>query len=465
MVKVIRYYINLRSALFFAWDGFLIFISVPLAILIRFQLDKHYILTDQLVVSKALLFTSICQVCLFYNDLYTLKNSVYKQELPKRFLQAIAASGVILTGISFLFPDVLIGRGIFLTSLTICPIFLISWRYLYGLLLENSILNDRILLIGSGALAKEIGNEIASNKSLGYYIAASVDEEFINKVDPTGVGDKTARNQNRISRIVREEKIDQIIVAMSERRNMLPVDDLLTCKMQGVEIEDGVSFLEKVTGKVDLDELKPSWLIYSDGFKINKLTKIMKRTLDIVLSFTGLVLSIPFFLFIPLMIRLDSRGPIFFRQERVGENDVSFTLIKFRSMRLDAEKSTGPVWAQKNDPRVTRLGNFMRRTRIDEIPQLFNVLKGEMSFVGPRPERPSFVQQLNQEIPYYSLRHSVKPGITGWAQIKYPYGASVRDSYEKLKYDLFYIKNVSFYLDWAIVLSTIRVVLSARGSR
>jgi sugar transferase (PEP-CTERM system associated) len=268
-----------------------------------------------------------------------------------------------------------------------------------------------------------------------------------------------------LSKLSDKEDIDHIIVAMPERRGVLPVDELLKCKMAGIDVEDGVSFFERMTGKVDLDELKPSWLIFSDGFKINKITKTVKRTADIIFSSLGILLSIPFFIIVPLLLKLDSSGPVFFRQERIGENESVFTLMKFRSMQVDAETGSGPVWAQKNDPRVTRLGKFIRKTRIDEIPQLFNVLRGEMSFVGPRPERPNFVKKLNEEIPYYILRHSIKPGLTGWAQIRYPYGSSVKDAIEKLKYDLYYIKNISFLLDIAIIFSTVRVVISRRGAR
>jgi sugar transferase (PEP-CTERM system associated) len=232
-----------------------------------------------------------------------------------------------------------------------------------------------------------------------------------------------------------------------------------------VKVVDAPSFYEEVTGKLLLENITPSWFIFSHGFRITLLLRIVKRIIDVSLSLAGLLMFLPFFPLIALLIRLDSPGPVFFGQERVGENERNFTVYKFRTMRQDAESSTGAVWAQKNDPRVTRLGRFLRKCRIDEIPQLVNVLLGEMSLVGPRPERPEFVDRLKEVVPYYSERHFVKPGITGWAQVCYPYGASVEDALEKLRYDLYYTKNISLTLDLRVILKTIKVVLFGQGGR
>lgn len=269
---------------------------------------------------------------------------------------------------------------------------------------------------------------------------------------------------NQIFSICRKNQIDRIIVALDERRGRLPLEQLLSCRMKGIRVDDGLDFSEHLAGKIAVENLYPSSLIFSNGFKGTALYKRIKRAIDIIFSVIGFIIFSPLFLIIPLAIKLDSRGPVFYRQERVGEDGITFELLKFRSMRVDAEKD-GPVWAMEKDPRITRVGKVIRKLRFDEIPQIVNVLRGEMSFVGPRPERPFFAEKLKREIPFYYHRHAIKPGITGWAQLYYPYGASKEDALEKLKYDLYYIKNMSPFLDLTIILETIKVVLFGRGSR
>ena len=276
---------------------------------------------------------------------------------------------------------------------------------------------------------------------------------------PAIIGDYT-----HIFSICEQGNVDRIIVALDERRGRFPIEQLLLCRLKGIRVDDGMAFTEDLAGKLSVENLRPSSLIFSNGFKRTALSKRAKRYLDIVASALGLVLSFPVCLITALAIKLESPGPVFYRQERVGEDGKIFTLLKFRSMCSDAEKN-GPAWATLKDQRVTRIGNVIRRLRLDEIPQMINVLKGEMSFVGPRPERPVFIRQLQKEIPYYTQRHVAKPGITGWAQIRYPYGASKEDALEKLKYDLYYIKHMSVLFDLTIILETVKTVLLRRGSR
>jgi sugar transferase (PEP-CTERM system associated) len=264
---------------------------------------------------------------------------------------------------------------------------------------------------------------------------------------------------------VRQARIDHVVIAFDDSRGKLPFDELLRCKFSGVKIEDGLSFYERITGRVHLDALKPSWMIFSDGFGRPWVTTAFKRLHDVVGSLVGLILVAPLSLVIAALIKLDSPGPILYRQERVGEGGRSFTLLKFRSMRQDAEAATGPVWATDGDHRATPLGKWLRKFRFDELPQMINVLRGEMSFVGPRPERPCFVEGLKNAIPYYGLRSAVKPGITGWAQVRYRYGSNVQDMIEKLQYDLYYIKNMSVLLDATILVQTVQTVLLGRGAR
>jgi sugar transferase (PEP-CTERM system associated) len=277
--------------------------------------------------------------------------------------------------------------------------------------------------------------------------------------EPAIIGDYT-----HISSICKEGNVDRIIVALDERRGRFPIEQLLLCRLKGIRVDDGMAFTEDLAGKLSVENLRPSSLIFSNGFKRTALSKKAKRYLDILASAIGLAFSFPVCLAIALAVKLESKGPIFYKQERVGEDGKIFTLLKFRSMCIDAEEN-GPVWARVNDHRVTRVGNMIRKLRLDEIPQMINVLKGEMSFVGPRPERPVFIEQLKKEIPFYSQRHVAKPGITGWAQIRYPYGASKEDALEKLKYDLYYIKHLSVLFDLTIILETVKTVLMGKGAR
>jgi len=276
---------------------------------------------------------------------------------------------------------------------------------------------------------------------------------------PVVIGD-----YSQIFSICQEREVDRIIVALDERRGKFPLEQLLFCRLKGIRIDDGVAFTEELTGKLSLENIHPSSLIFSEGFKRSSIFKSLKRALDIIVSLLSLMLFAPLILIISLAIRMDSKGPVFYRQERVGEDEKKFNLLKFRSMNVDAEEN-GPVWAKVDDERVTRVGQIIRKLRFDEIPQMFNVLKGEMSFIGPRPERPFFVDSLKNEIPFYSERHVVKPGITGWAQISYQYGASKEDALEKLKYDLYYIKHMSLILDLTILYETIKIVFWGKGAR
>ena len=276
---------------------------------------------------------------------------------------------------------------------------------------------------------------------------------------PVVIGDYT-----EISSIVKAGGVDRIIVALDERRGKFPLEQLLSCRFKGVPVEDGMAFTEQLAGKLSVENLHPSFLIFSDGFKSSEIIKRVKRGVDILASLVALALFFPITLLISLAIRLDSKGPILYKQERVGEDEKIFRLLKFRSMRKDAEMGD-PVWASVEDPRITRVGRVIRKLRFDEIPQMINVLKGEMSFVGPRPERDFFVKQLEKEVPYYSQRHVIKPGITGWAQIMYRYGASKEDSLQKLKYDLYYVKHMSIVLDLMIIFETVKIVLLGKGAR
>ena len=267
-----------------------------------------------------------------------------------------------------------------------------------------------------------------------------------------------------LAEIVKRERVERVVVAMREGRGKMPVVDLLDLKMKGISIEEATTLYEKITGRIAVENLRPSWLIFSDGFKKSKVSHFYKRLFAIILSIIGLILFFPVMIILTILVKFDSKGPVLFRQDRVGENGRIFQLLKFRSMFEDAETNTGPIWAKENDTRITRVGRFIRKVRLDELPQFINVLRGDMSFVGPRPERAHFVQQLSEKIPFYNLRHTVKPGITGWAQINCQYGGSLDGTLEKLQYDLYYIKHLSIPLDFMIIFQTIKIVLQGRGA-
>ncbi|WP_173083734.1 TIGR03013 family XrtA/PEP-CTERM system glycosyltransferase [Fundidesulfovibrio magnetotacticus] len=315
----------------------------------------------------------------------------------------------------------------------------------------------RVLLVGNGQLAFQIEELIRS---------MSGKFQLVGKVHYPGP-DNAAKAEDAQDIFETAKRLDanKVVISLTERRGVFPLQEMLNCKLSGIEVLDSPSLYERLTGKLLIENITPSWFIFCHGFRVTPGLRLVKRAIDIALSSLGLLCFAPFGLLVALAIRLDSPGPVFFRQVRVGEGDQLFSLIKFRSMRQDAEKLSGAVWAQKNDNRVTRLGKFLRKSRIDEIPQLINVLRGEMSLVGPRPERPEFVRTLKERIPYYSERHFVKPGVSGWAQVRYPYGASVEDAVEKLRYDLYYIKNISILLDFKIILKTVAVMLFCRGGR
>lgn len=325
------------------------------------------------------------------------------------------------------------------------------WRYIPGLV-------SRVVLVGNGELVNDM-RALISGSGGRFELRDVIECEPL--LDASG---RSLRVGSRdILQRAKEAKADKVVVSLAERRGAFPLQDMLDCKLSGINVLDAQQFYELVNRKLMLEKITPSWFIFANGFRINGVRRFVKRVLDILMSLAGLVVFAPFMPIVALAIKMESPGDILFRQVRTGMGDREFVIFKFRTMRHDAEKQSGAVWAQENDPRITRLGNFLRRTRIDEIPQLFNVVMGDMSIVGPRPERPEFISTLKEKVPYYSERHFVKPGITGWAQVCYPYGASVEDALEKLRYDLYYIKNYSLLFDFVIIFKTVGVVINKMG--
>mgnify|MGYP003632013265 FL=1 len=379
-----------------------------------------------------------------------------------RILVAISLGVIFLSLMSFAMPGVTLWRSNSLYAMILAILFLMVIRMLLGTILDSDIFKRRLLILGAGPRAGRIA-QLDKRQESGFIIAGYVDMNEGPSLIETAVRRQDIAN---LPQYVIELAVSEVVLALEERRNSLPVADLLTIKTTGVHVNDLSSFLERETGRVDLDSVNPSWFIFSDGFSSGRrLSTLFKRGFDIFLSFLLLVLTGPVILLFALLIKLESKGGSFFKQERVGLYGQTFNILKLRSMRADAEIAGEAIWATENDPRITRIGRFIRKVRIDELPQAWSVLKGEMSFVGPRPERPQFVNDLQTKMPYYAERHIVKPGITGWAQINYPYGASTEDARHKLEYDLYYAKNYTPFLDLLIILQTIRVILWPEGAR
>ena len=409
---------------------------------------------------KIVLITVVCELCFYYNDLYDLTVVHSKTELFIRVLQAAGAASITLAVVSVLMPSLVIGGGIFLTSLALLLVAVPAWRLAFEGLTTDPHLKENVLIVGTGPLARTVAQQILAQHDFAYRIAGFVDDEpSVSPNDPMVLG-STAD----LPSLVAKHHVDRIVVSLTDRRGKLPTAQLLHAKMSGVRVEDAATTYERLTGKIFTDGIKPSWLIFSDGFARSQVTRVVKRAFDLVGAFVGIVLAAPLMFLTAIAVRLDSPGPVLYRQDRVGENGRIFTLSKFRSMRADAESGT-PIWAKDKDDRVTRVGRFIRLTRLDELPQLWNVLRGDMSFVGPRPERPFFVERLAAAIPFYLERHAVKPGVTGWAQVKYRYGSSIEDATEKLRYDLYYIKHLSIVFDLTILIDTVKVILSGKGAK
>ncbi len=414
-------------------------------------------------VLRAVLMALVFQLFLHLRNVYDFSTTSSFGHFFARLGQALLLASGFLTFLFFAVPDLIVGRGVFAIALILVSGFLTVWHTLLRLYLGIRAPRSNVLILGTGRLARELATEVMQRPELGIAIVGFADDNPA-LMGTSIVNPRVLGLPQDLPRLAMAYQVDKIVVELQDRRGRLPVDELLTLKTQGIVIEEATGIYERVTGKIAIENLKPSWLIFNSGFEVSHSALLQKRIFSFILSSILLILASPIMLLMMVLIKLDSRGPVFFRQERVGQDGKIFTLWKFRSMRHGAEQDTGPVWSTPGDTRVTRVGRFLRRTRIDELPQLFNIFLGDMSLVGPRPERPHFVKELAAMIPFYHLRHTVKPGVTGWAQINYEYGSSVRDAVEKLQYDLFYIKHMSWLLDSAIIFETIKTVLVRRGS-
>jgi sugar transferase (PEP-CTERM system associated) len=467
MIRIFNQDVSPKNFLLIAIETVLIAFSLLLGAWLRFfnQADEFtkYLRSSDISL-QILIAVIVLQVCFYYFDLYSLTEMSPRYQVVICLGQSLGAACVLLGGLYYIFPNLLIGRGIFFIGVSLVAVNVFSSRWALDRAWHVAARKEHILVLGTGELAVKVFREFSRRDDLNIELAG-----FVETAGSSGGTDVFGRpilgSADQLADLTARYRITRIVVALEDRRGILPVRELVRLRVQGIRIEDAHSAISALNGRVWLCTVQPSWFVFSDGFRRSRVTMLLKRVADLTFSIFGLLVSLPIMLAVALAIRLESKGPVIYRQMRVGLGGKTFEVLKFRSMRADAEKAVGAQWAKVNDPRVTHLGKYLRKFRLDELPQFVNIIRGEMSFVGPRPERPVFVDQLRQNISYYDERHSVRPGLTGWAQVQYPYGASEEDAARKLEYDLFYLKNMSIFFDCAIILQTVRSVFTGRGAR
>jgi len=466
MLRLFSHYIPASLVVLVLVEAIVLYFSVYLGIELRFleATNKAYSISLLEPVNyKAFVFSLLMLLSMTAMGLHTRNIVDNFSSMMIRLFLSFAAGFFIIAIIYYIYPQLFLGRGVVGFTFVVSFIGILLTRTIHQNIDKHTMFKRRLLVIGSGSIGKLLENRIESAYKQGYEIVGFVDSD---DGDSQVSSDLTLKIESTLYDLCLDNDIDEIVLAMDDRRKGFPLSSLLECKMKGIVVRNAIDSLERITGHIELDALHPSTVIFSDGFTNAVSMSYAKRLFDIVASLFILILASPIMLLTASIIWLSSfgRDPVFYRQVRLGLCDAPFNVLKFRSMTTDAEKN-GAQFAKKNDARVTLFGAFMRKTRIDELPQILNVLKGDMSFIGPRPERPQFVLGFEKNIPHYSLRHTVKPGITGWAQICYPYGETEEDTRKKLQYDLYYIKNYSLFLDMTIMFQTVQVVLFGKGAR
>ena len=457
MIRLFNVYIPVRTLVLLIGEALIVWTSFLLGAVYELREDSYLVLNYEGGYLKIFGVTVLVLLCSHWLDLYDTARLNTKGELYFRLLMVPGVLAFILAGVAYVRPNYLLGSGSSAVGLLILTVALFGWRLGFTWLVQLPILVERVYVLGTGERAQRVVLGLRQNPEIGVEIAS-----WTGKMEGAVTRESVAAH---LMEVVHKQKVHRVIVAMPDRRGTIPMPELLELRMQGVKIEEATSWLEKISGKIEVENLYPSWLVFGEGFRRSTAFIVVRRAVSIVISLIGLILALPLLPLIMLAIRLDSKGPVFYKQTRVGKAGRVFKVVKFRTMRDDAEAASGPRGAGDNDPRITRVGKFLRSSRLDEIPQLWCVLKGDMAFVGPRPERPEFIEWLSKEIPYYGVRHMVRPGLTGWAQVKYKYGSTVQDAREKLQYDLFYIKNASIGLDLLIMFLTVKTVLLRRGAQ
>jgi len=463
--RIFRYYINLPITVLATVEAVGL-IAIPyLAALVRFDADIDS--AERSVgwlLPRAVLFAAVAMISMVAMGLYSARQRAKTTGLVVRISASLALTSAAMALLSYLVPQVHTGRGVVGIAIVGAFVFIGLSRAIFDRLVNDEVFKRRILVYGVGKQAQSVSMLRRRADQRGFIVVGYIPSGSDRQIVPA---ERVANPATSLLDYARTHGVDEIVVAMDDRRRKFPVQQLLECRLAGIEVIDVVSFLERETGKVRLDVLNPSWMIFSEGFRRDTLRRFSELAFDLAAASILVLLTWWIMLLTALAILLEDglRAQVFYRQTRVGIDGNNFEVLKFRSMRTDAEEDGKARWARAGDTRVTRVGAFIRKVRIDELPQILNVLKGDMSFVGPRPERPEFVAELSERIPYYRERHSVKPGITGWAQLCYPYGSSEHDATEKLQYDLYYVKNHSLLFDLMILLQTAEVVLLGNGAR
>jgi sugar transferase (PEP-CTERM system associated) len=456
VIRLFKVYYPLRTLVLLAGEALIVWVSFVLGTMLQNQ-DSWLLLNVEGGYVKILAVTLVVLLFSHGLDLYDASNLGEKWDQIFRLLLVLGFVALALSAVGFLFPSLLPGTGSSLAGIIILTFTLFCWRAAYSWMVKQPFLRERVYVLGTGERAERLVRGLRDRTGLGIEVVG-----WTGNVEGELTRESVA---SHLMSLVSARGVHRVIVAMLDRRGTLPVEELLDLRLVGVKVEEATSWLERISGRIEVEQLYPSWLIFADGFRFSTFFRLVRRILNFLFALAGLLISLPLLPFIILAVKLDSLGPVLYRQQRVGRRGKIFNCYKFRTMRVDAEADTGATWATDDDPRITRVGKFLRTSRLDEIPQLWCVLKGDMHFVGPRPERPEFVEWLSQEIPYYGVRHVVRPGITGWAQVKYKYGNTMEDAREKLQYDLFYIKNASLGLDLLIMFQTIKIVLLGRGGQ
>ena len=457
MIRLFNVYYPIRTLILLLGEALIVWTSFLLGTMLQFREDTYLVLNFEYGYYKILLVTIVVLLISHWFDLYDPSNLNAKWEQVFRLLLVLGLVALSLAAVGFLFPHSLPGHGSSLIGLIILTFALFIWRGTYAWLAQRPYLRERVYVLGTGERAQRLVNGLRTRSELSVEVAG-----WSGNLEGPVTRESIA---SHLRELAGPGEIHRVIVAMPDRRGTFPVNELLKLRLEGVKIEEATSWLEKISGKIEVEHLNPSWLLFADGFRCSAGFSLLRRVASFMASALLLIIVLPVIPFVILAIKLDSAGPVLYRQKRVGRAGVIFHCHKFRTMRKDAEADTGATWAGDDDPRITRVGRFLRISRLDEIPQLWNVLRGDMGFVGPRPERPEFIEWLSREIPFYPLRHCVSPGITGWAQIRYKYGNTQEDAKEKLQYDLYYIKNMSLGLDLFIMFQTIKIVLLGRGAQ
>jgi len=457
VIRIFNVYCPTRSLVLILGESLIVCVSFVLAAVLQLGSDSLLVLKYEQGFYKILGITALVLVLLNFFDLYDLTRVPSRGDTYYRLLVVMGLLCFFLAGFGYLFPSFMLRKDTSLFGVFILSFALLGWRSGYAWLIRRPSLRERVYVLGAGYLANRLVEILRTRPELGM--------DVVGWLGAIGNGLMTHENlDTSILDLVRRSNTDRVIVALGDRRGVMPARALLVLRLNGVKVDDGTSILERISGKIEVDSLYPSWLIFSDGLRLNPINLFGRRAFSVIASIVCLLILLPIMPLIALMIKLDSPGPVIYRQRRGGRDGHVFTCYKFRTMQEDAE-ATGEKWTLEDDPRVTRVGRGLRRIRLDEIPQLWNVLRGDMALVGPRPERTEFVEWFGREIPYYDVRHIISPGITGWAQVCYRSTASVEDAKEKLKYDLYYVKNMSLALDLAIILKSIKIVVLGRGSR